>query len=386
MFLSENKWLSLFFWQEYEMRTKPKCLDMSKFRKSLETNDYEQDSHSHSISDKLNGSFCSINTDTLSLSDPTHEYKEFRNKVKAYMEIFKEHVFDSDHPINIVANHFKIKFSAYLAEKIKELYSLRNSQEVQDFNKICNMKTNEIIKEIQKFIIKLQTCLRLMYSRTINFQYFIEEKDEVINLITNLVFKDGIIYSKLYELFEIALFDEIKVFENKLNQLKGLKPQDLGINRKFCLNDDTLLLQKTMAQEKLEQANKKKQEENEKKLKALATNDERPSLRKISELNFMVEDKNNTDNQINYIVNPIQGAKQLHINKYENFNKAEEPENPFISKVNIENEIDINANNLIEYKNKGKSKIDDQIQNLNYDLRDSVEIRYKCYILFMILL
>ena len=51
-----------------------------------------------------------------------------------------------------------------------------------------------------------------MYSRTINYQYFIEEKDEVINLITNLIFKDGIIYAKLYELYEISLFDEIKVF------------------------------------------------------------------------------------------------------------------------------------------------------------------------------
>ncbi len=25
VFLNENKWLSLFFWQEFEIKTKPKC-------------------------------------------------------------------------------------------------------------------------------------------------------------------------------------------------------------------------------------------------------------------------------------------------------------------------------------------------------------------------
>jgi hypothetical protein len=376
LFLSENKWLSLFFWQEYEMRTKPKCLDISKLRKTIETNDYEQNSQNYSISDKLNGSFCSINTDTLSASDPTHEYKEFRNKVKAYMDIFKEHVFDADHPINIVARHFKIKFSAYLEEKIKELHSLRNSEDIPDFNKICNIKTNVVTKELQKFIIKLQTCLRLMYSRTINYQYFIEEKDEVINLITNLTFKDGIIYAKLYELYEISLFDEIKVFENKLNELKGIKPEDLGINRKFCLNDDTLILQKNMAMEKLENSNRKRIETLEhenlkrdlnpsynKSVKydnnGIINPESRLSdnkLRKIDELNFMIEDKYEQINEFR--------------NGYLNNNNQE---------INVDNETDLisNTNNAIDYKPKLKNKIEESlIRNLNEDYRDSYEIRY----------
>lgn len=358
------------------MRTKPKCLDISKLRKTLETNDFEQESQNHSISDKLNGSFCSINTDTLSASDPTHEYKEFRNKVKAYMEIFKEHVFDADHPINIVARHFKIKFSAYLAEKIKELHSLRNSEDIPEFNKICNIKTNTVTKELQKFIIKLQTCLRLMYSRTINYQYFIEEKDEVINLITNLVFKDGIIYAKLYELYEISLFDEIKVFENKLNELKGIKPQDLGINRKFCLNDDTLILQKNMATEKLENSNKKKIEnlEHENLKRDLNPNLNRVikyesngkaspqnmvsenNLRKIDELNFMLEDK---DQQINEFRNDYLGNRD----NYE---------------INVDNETDINSNANIggDFKTKPRNKIEESLaRNSNEDYRDSYEVR-----------
>jgi len=353
------------------MRTKPKCLDISKLRGSLETNDFEQDSQYHSISDKLNGSFCSINTDSLSASDPTHEYKEFRNKVKAYMDIFKEHVFDSDHPINRVAKLFKFKFSAYLTEKIKELHSLRNSEDIPDFNKICNIKSNTVTKELQKFIIKLQTCLRLMYSKTINYQYFIEEKDEVINLITNLIFKDGIIYSKLYELYEISLYDEIKVFENRLNELKGVKPQDLGINRKFCLNDDTLILQKKMATEKLENATKKKMEnsEHENLIRDLNPNNNQAIK---NELDFINDFR--TDNKLIKEQESSNMFKEKNENLNYNYNNNLE--------INIDKEVNSNTNNyalndnVIEFKNKPKNKIDESLnKKINDDYRDSFEVR-----------
>jgi len=294
LFLSENKWLSLFFWQEYEMRTKPKCLDISKLRKTLETNEYEQESQNHTISDKLNGSFCSINTDTLSASDPTHEYKEFRNKVKAYMEVFKEHVFDADHPINIVAKHFKIKFSAYLAEKIKELYSIRNCEDIPDFN--------------------------------------------------------------------------------KLNELKGIKPQDLGINKKFCLNDDTLILQKNMATEKLENSNKRKLEVNSEHEnlkrdlnpsfnKIVKYENEvvvsRPNnLRKIDELNFLIEDK--------YL-----DINEFSSNRFLNNHNLE---------INVDTETDFNSNanaNNIDFKNMQRNKIEGSLtRNPHDDFRDSYEVRY----------
>lgn len=362
------------------MRTKPKCLDISKLKSTIgggigissETSSEYQDEEEQtiqSISDKLNGSFCSINTNTLSINDPTHEYKEFRSKVKAYMDIFKEHVFDCDHPINIVACFFKNKFSIYIAEKIKELYSFRNSGDIPEFNKICNIKTNEIIKELQKFILKLQTCLRLMYSRTINYQYFIEEKDEVINLITNLVFKDGIIYAKLYELFELTLFDEIKVFENKLNELKGVKPQDLGIDIKFCLSDDTLTMQKKMAIEKMESSNKKKEQENniDNKLNSNdnnfnknTENSKRKFTRKIEELNFEVNNDNdiNDTNEINDI-NDIEYMRNLQINVENEFNR-----NFNENEKEKEKEYDLKYENM---KNKLRKNSD--------DIRDSFEVR-----------
>ncbi len=246
IFLSENKWLSLFFWQEFEMRTKPKCLNdnlKNNISQSIESG--STDNHMNVITDRLNGSFVSINTDCLSFSDPTHEYKEYRNKVKAYINIFKEHVFDLDHPIHMVAKLFIKIFSIFLQGKIKELYSLKNLND-PEFNKTASITLKEATKAMQKFILKLQTALRLMYSKTINYQCFIEEKDEFINLVTNLLFRDGKIYNDFYELFKICLYDQVKVLEGKFTELKKLKPEELGIHDKFCLNCLTLNFQKKL--------------------------------------------------------------------------------------------------------------------------------------------
>lgn len=248
IFLSENKWLSLFFWQEFEMRTKPKCLQMRVNEHKDSSNTDDNRNSMLSITDRLNGSFVSINTSTLSIGNPTHEYKEYRQKVKSYMNVFKEHVFDIDHPINIVAKSFVRVFSNFINERIKELYSIKNS-ELEDFHKMSTLITDEIIKCFQKFIIKLQTALRLMYSKTINYQCFIEEKDEFINLITNLIFKEGEMYNKMYELFEVSLYDQVKVLEGKLNELKHTKPEDLGIHEKFCLNEVTFNFQKKLIED-----------------------------------------------------------------------------------------------------------------------------------------
>jgi hypothetical protein len=248
------------------MRTKPKCLnDLPK--KDNNTNasqsiDSTSTDNNLIITDRLNGSFVSINTDCLSLNDPTHEYKEYRNKVKAYINIFKDHVFDCDHPIHIVAKYFIKIFSNFLQSKIKELYALKNMND-PEFNKSATIICDTCVKAMQKFILKLQTALRLMYSKTINYQCFIEEKDEFINLITNLLFRDGKIYNDFFELFKICLYDQIKVLEVKFNELRKIKPQDLGIQEKFCLNTLTLSFQKKLLEESKNKLNfKPPREEN----------------------------------------------------------------------------------------------------------------------------
>ena len=228
------------------MRTKPKCLKSTEKNKEIDENN--SNSSSFMITDMLSGSFCSINTDNLSINDPAFEYKEFRSRVKVYVNIFREHLFDNDHPINMVSKFFVNIYSAYIQDNLKELYILKNSKN-PEFQKEALIRCDMIVKSLQKFIIKLQTALRLMYSKTINFQCFIEEKDEFINLVTNLIIKEGKLYEKLYELFEICLYDQIEVLHSKFNDMKSIKPEDLGIHEKFCLNENTIRYQKKLIEE-----------------------------------------------------------------------------------------------------------------------------------------
>ncbi len=146
---------------------------------------------------------------------------------------------------------------------------MRNSNN-PDFNKSATIISNEITKSLQKFILKLQTSLRLMYSKTINYQCFIEEKDEFINLITNLLFRDGKLYNDVYELFKISLYDQMKVLENKFLDLRKLKPEELGIHEKFCLNGVTLNFQKKLLEQNktnLKKSNNLIQEKEKEKIK-----------------------------------------------------------------------------------------------------------------------
>jgi hypothetical protein len=217
--------LSLFFWQEYEIKNKI----LGKHAKA--TTIIEK-----ATLIKPNESFCSINTSSLSEADPTHEYKEYRSRSKLYLSIFKEHINNPEHPIMTVTRHFIKTFSNYIQENVR---LLANSKSNPDFNILCDNKVKEITKFLQKFIIKLQVCLRLMYCKTINYQCFIEERDEFINLITNFIFKDNKIFEGMYRLYEIGNEKQIADLRTKLVELKDIKPADLGINEKFALNEAT---------------------------------------------------------------------------------------------------------------------------------------------------
>ena len=92
-------------------------------------------------------------------------------------------------------------------------------------------------------MIKLQICLKLFYSRTINYTFFNEEKDELINLTTTLVFRTGNIYETMYSIYSYSLTQEITEMSIKYQKLRLIKPEDLGILPKFCLNEETLNMQ-----------------------------------------------------------------------------------------------------------------------------------------------
>ncbi len=190
----------------------------------------------------------------IDAADPAHEYKEYRQKVKKYISLFRMHIFDIEHPINIINKSFTKEFSSYLKDKIHDIIS-QNLQENEVMQKASELE-REVSNSIQKYIIKLQSSIRLMYARCMNYQCFLEERDDFINLVTSLVFNEDNLYKTIFQLFELTLISQKKIFEEKLRDFSNVTPEDLGIHDKFCLNERTLLLHETMLKKKQEKQEK----------------------------------------------------------------------------------------------------------------------------------
>ena len=106
-------------------------------------------------------------------------------------------------------------------------------------------------------MVHLQISLKLFYSRTINYAYFNEEKDELINLITTLLFRTRNIYSTIFDLYKLSLNQELKKISRNFQELKKITPEDLGINKQYCLNITTLNYQEEILTKKFEELDTK---------------------------------------------------------------------------------------------------------------------------------
>jgi len=286
-FLTENKYLSQFFFKEFLIKTEPNCIKESKDDEiNNESNDeFFNNSKDLRISfndNKLNmmrnlgGTFgpnspqtgidTNEYTENIKEIDADKKYKTFRNIVKKYIYIFKQHIVYKDHPINIVIQIFEQTWVKYVEKKLKLM---------ENFEDENNNNTNSIVdnftKQLQNFVIIVQNCLKLFYCKAIDYSCFDNEKDELINLLTTLVFRTGEIYNTIFKLQKIKLSSVVSDMENKYFHLKKITPQILGIEKQFCLNVETLNLQEEILEkEKLkllgeENSNKNEQKEKEKK-------------------------------------------------------------------------------------------------------------------------
>ena len=120
-----------------------------------------------------------------------------------------------------------------------------------------NSVVDELTQELQRFVVHLQIALKLFYSRTINYAYFNEEKDELINLITTLLFRTGDIYSTIFDLYKLSLNQELKKIYRNFQELKKVTPEDLGINKQYCLNIISLNYQEEILLKKLNEIENK---------------------------------------------------------------------------------------------------------------------------------
>ena len=257
-FPEQTKFQNMFFYEELQILSKPKIknnvfsLDKSYYDgKEREFNEKLDDIFSREdkiekndplflikmkISSNLMGSFISADSESPNSSlrrDPNYEYQYNKNKIKEYMEIFKEHLKIKEHPISLIIKKFIQEFEQYVTNTI-DFYK-NNS----DINKIgCEEKANDIIKQLQDFIVLMQNVIKLFYSRSISYAYFKDEKDEFLNLVSYFIFNSDI-YQKFFELFELMNKPKAAKLEEQFELMGDVQPQEMGIKDKFCLNDKT---------------------------------------------------------------------------------------------------------------------------------------------------
>ena len=189
------------------------------------------------ISNTLMASFISGGSDSFNSSlkkDPNKEYHFNKNKIKEYMDIFRQHLSIKEHPINFVIMEFFNQFIPRIDDVIK-LYKT----DYKDKKIYCEEKALDIITQLQEFMVLIQIVIKIFYSRSISYAYFRDEKDEFLNLVSFIIFNNDKIYKKFFELFELMNKENEEILESKFNLLGDLTPEEIGIKPEFCLNQKT---------------------------------------------------------------------------------------------------------------------------------------------------
>ena len=210
LIILENKFFSDFFFHEYQIKTIPKIINSQneKLDNSL-NNDFvdlfkplgntelavinDNNYCELDVLDNLGGSYLEINYDEYLPDDPAYQYQQIRNDVKKYIKLFKEHIYNnSDHPINQIITIFNKLFSEYINEKIKEFNEQLEKRIINQerFDNLIQNFEKEITDSLQEFISQMHSALKLFYSTSIDFKFFEEEKDDLINMLTCFFFQN----------------------------------------------------------------------------------------------------------------------------------------------------------------------------------------------------
>ena len=269
--VTDNKYFSDIFYKEFQIKTSPMIINSQNEKLNLDLNEHFDDlgislfntelstvNESNycklDILDNLGGSFIEINLDELQHDDPNFQYYQRRLNVKKYIKILKEHIYNNkDNPINQIVSIFNNLFSKYIQDKIKEYQGQLEKQLIDQnrFNTLIKNFENEITCSLQEVICRMHSAVKLFYSTSVDYQYFLgEEKDDLINLITSFFFRVGNLYESIFDLYSLSFKDDYQNLQNKLIILKKLKPNKLGIEVKFCLDEEAINLRNEMINKK----------------------------------------------------------------------------------------------------------------------------------------
>jgi hypothetical protein len=239
----ENQYLSVIFFLDFEntYNSKNKDYNFKEYMKDDEL-DYEKQlksrlSRNSSIAydDNIVRSLIIIEDlpeeEINEEQNSSNEQKKKRKKVINLIKLIKSQIEEKNHPINIVISIFEKHISS-LIENLSKVYEGQPKTDIEKLN-------STIFTNIQKFAVKIHTAVKLFYSRVINLECFSEEKDELINVIMTIIFNTGSIYNKIFHLLTMQYNEDINDFRDKLSLFKDLKPKDIQIEDKFCLDENT---------------------------------------------------------------------------------------------------------------------------------------------------
>ena len=156
----------------------------------------------------------------------SYKIREHINLIRKQLESINHH-----HPINAIIKKFAEFYSDIL---IKEFNSLQNA----DIRKIEKSK-EKLVNEIKNFIEIISVALKLFYSKTVNYEFFVSERDEFFNLICYILFNEKKFYNSLFNLFNLSNNIKTENFQKKKKEFKEVTPKDAGISVQFRLDDET---------------------------------------------------------------------------------------------------------------------------------------------------
>ena len=244
-FTSEQKFLDFFFWQKFEISTKPICLNYSP--SSSLNNSLSLASTQSQINEEKNYSSKSLNLNDLTSSQylseiSKNEYEKNKLKLKEYITIFKTSLKNNDHPISICIKLFVEIFSREIQLYTDEIEEIKNLEE--KINRAQEV-TEAICQQLVFYLFKIQKCFGYMYSPVFSFKYYQQEKEEFTKMFSSLFFQHKKLYDLMLNLLTLEKEKEIYDFCKHILILNesGIKPKNFGINPKFCLDNDTVQFQ-----------------------------------------------------------------------------------------------------------------------------------------------
>ena len=281
------------------------------------------------------------------INSPEYKMKYNSYILKKYIKIIRKHIEKEDHPIHVIINQFIYFFGSFLKVNIDFCKNNQNDE------KICSEKVLEVVKEIQNFIEIMQVTLKLFYTKSINFKIFADEKDEIINLISYILFNKKKFYKQLLDLFSYMNIEKKQKLGLKLKNSDDITPSKVGIGAKFCLD--------SVSEEYWKEYKNKPKDKNENSDKT-STEEETASKEKKEKLKHFVDDA-----------------------KEELFSKNEPDSMSYSNRQSISKDIKSGKNNIIididksfNFDNKDLGKTYSQNFNINIkeklenDLKDSI--------------